>query len=970
MIRHTKLAMGILCLLLVSATLSAQVTTGTLRGFVTDDKGEMLPGVTIEVTSPSMMSPRSAVTDARGLYRFLYLPPGTYTVCAKLQGFETCWLRGVPVQVGNTSTADVQLKMGTLENEIRVTAEAPLIDLEKSQKNYNLQVELLETVPLAPRATYVDAFFTLPGVAGASLNSPLVNAGDVTHNLINSTYFWSQHNQDDGYENKILVDGMEINDSMSGTSYANFNYEAIQEIDVKTAGAGAEYGNARSSFMNIVTKAGGNELKASLFAQIQPRSFNWSNVEGSAAAMSSYYIPNLTLSGPIIKDKLWFLASYKYNNEVYQYPNTIVTKELTRDTKGHMPYIKLTWQPAPKHTLSVVYQNDYQTILGGAYASTAYGTTDTAQENRQGGPMYSLTWRWLMSDSLYLNFVAGFNHKPRDNWSVTESPRYSYTERFLGGSTLLVDKGYGEDYYSTRENALFTTSLTYYADNLFNSGAHEIKFGVDVRPYNHVTRTRKYWMDEFGFYRRSYGLDYANYGLTEPYIYRGDTVKFAPGTPQDRYDNEVICSSENIFLQDTWVISKNFAISAGLRWEHQRENMFYRDEIPDWMSIIYADIHNNIEFDDAGFAPRIGFTYNAEKVGVFKFHFGRYYEFVGTGDYNNYARTNAFGQYRMSSANIGLGPEYMTVYSDPPLAYAPDYNKDMKAEYNDEFTVSFEREILKNLAFDVTGIYRIENTSYMEDINAIFSNGQFVGRRFPDFDTIWQRTWYGGDERRWKFDYKSIQFNVKRNFTGKWGLMANYSLMWRKYYKLLWDPTDPKQFVYSSPSDLDMNDYGIGWGFHISAFYRLPWDFLLSTFISGQSGVFVADTTGDYAWDASAPTITLAPGHDGVTTRKVQDIVWQAKNNYFAGKKWGAQGRTTDDIWSVNARLSKGFTFGKFRAEIAIDVYNLFNWSGYQMFYTTDIRRDYVDSSGVNQYMRMINPQSPRAAQLTIKIEY
>ena len=173
--------------------------------------------------------------------------------------------------------------------------------------------------------------------------------------------------------------------------------------------------------------------------------------------------------------------------------------------------------------------------------------------------------------------------------------------------------------------------LTYYAQDLFNTGAHELKAGLDIRPYNHVTRTRKYWMDSLGFYQYRLGLDYANYGLTQPYIYRGYNVKAAPGTPQDRYDNEVIVSAETAFLQDTWVISKNLALSLGLRFEHQRENMFYRDEIPAWMDAIYADIRNNIEFDDTGFAPRAGVTYNWDKVGVFKFHFGRYYEFVGTG---------------------------------------------------------------------------------------------------------------------------------------------------------------------------------------------------------------------------------------------------------------------------------------------------------------------------------------------------
>jgi hypothetical protein len=226
------------------------------------------------------------------------------------------------------------------------------------------------------------------------------------------------------------------------------------------------------------------------------------------------------------------------------------------------------------------------------------------------------------------------------------------------------------------------------------------------------------------------------------------------------------------------------------------------------------------------------------------------------------------------------------------------------------------------------------------------------------------RAWYSGDDRRWKFDYKGLQFNIKRNFAGRWGLMANYSLMWRNYFKLAFDPTDPKQFVYASPRDLDMNNYGIRWAFHVSAFYRLPWDILLSTFINGTSGIFVADSTGDYAWDATAPTITLSNG------RRVSDIVWQAKNSYFAGKKWSAQGRYTDDIWSVNARLSKGVQIKKFRFEIAIDFYNLFNQEGYSMFETSDIRRDFPDSGGVNRYERKISPQTPRAAQLTFKIDF
>ena len=110
----------------------AQLTTGTLRGFVTDNQGEPLPGVTIELESEALMRSRSAVTDARWFYRFLYLPPGTYTVCAKLQGFGTCWQKGVPVLVGQTTRADIKMEMEGLEETIEVTAAAPLIDKASS----------------------------------------------------------------------------------------------------------------------------------------------------------------------------------------------------------------------------------------------------------------------------------------------------------------------------------------------------------------------------------------------------------------------------------------------------------------------------------------------------------------------------------------------------------------------------------------------------------------------------------------------------------------------------------------------------------------------------------------------------------------------------------------------------------------------------------------------------------------------
>jgi len=951
--------------LMVAPVIMMAQTTGTLRGFVTDTNGEALPGVTIDIESDAMMTPRSTVTDARGSYRFLYLPPGKYTVCARLTGFETCWTRGVSVQVESTATADIRMTMGALEQTIEVTAAAPVIDTESASKSYNLNIEMIATVPIAPRMNFSDVWQTLPGVSGGWGDSPLVNAGHITRNLEpGKSYFWSSHNQDDSYENKILVDGMEINDSMSGTSYASFNYEAIQEIDVKTAGAPAEYGNARSAFMNVVTKSGGNTFEGSLLFQYQPQSFNWTNVEGGVASKTSYAIPAVTLSGPILKDRLWFLASYKYNNEDYGYPDTIVVPDLIRKTRSHMPYAKLTFQANPKHTLSLVYQNDYTEIGNNAFPNTVYSELDAAQRAERGGPMYSLSWRWLISDSVYFNFIGGYNHKPRSNFAVTTDPRHQYTERFQGGSTLLYDTGFGEDYYSSRDNVLISSHLTYFADDLFGSGSHEFKFGLEFRPYQYAYWDRKYWEDEYGFFQYMYGLDYESYGLTEPYVYRGYQRKGAPGAPQDHYLNAANVSSQNIFLQDSWIVTKDLTFHLGLRWEHQRDNQYYRDTMPVELEEIYPDIRNNIIFDDSGLAPRLGLTYNWRKVGILKFHYGRYFEYVGTGDYFEDARSMVTVQYRMPAADIGLGPEFMTIYSDPPLAYNPDYNTGMRLEYNDEFVFSIERELPFNFVFETTFDYRKIHLSNMEDVNAVFQDGQFVDRRFPNYDTIWKKTWYGGDQSRWDFDYKGLLFGIKRNFTGRWGLLANYSLMWRNYRKTAWDPGDPNQFVYASPGDLDMGDFGRRWAFHVSGFYTLPWDVTISTYINGNDGIFVADTTGDYAWDASAPLVTISNG------RRVSDIVWIAANDYYTGHKWGTTGRRTDQLWEINVRLAKGVMLGRFRVQAMLDVFNLFNWTAYSSWTTNDIRRDYVDSSGVNQYQRQTSPQRPRAAQFSLNFTF
>ena len=117
------------------------------------------------------------------------------------------------------------------------------------------------------------------------------------------------------------------------------------------------------------------------------------------------------------------------------------------------------------------------------------------------------------------------------------------------------------------------------------------------------------------------------------------------------------------------------------------------------------------------------------------------------------------------------------------------------------------------------------------------------------------------------------------------------------------------------------------------------------------------DRTGDYAWDADPPTVTLSNG------RGVDDIVWEASNWYYVGKKHGESGRYTDAMWSVNLRLSTGLNISNVRAELYFDVYNLFNWAAYRSFRSSDIRRP-------DRYATKTNPQAPRTAQVSLRISF
>ncbi|MFQ5789374.1 MAG: carboxypeptidase regulatory-like domain-containing protein, partial [Acidobacteriota bacterium] len=237
--------------LVTAAGAFAQTGDGSLRGYVKDESGAVLPGVTVTATSPALISPKAAVTDGTGYYRILNLPPGEYVLVAELPGFATYRQEGIILRAGANYSVDVTLQISAVQETITVTAETPMLEIARPSNVLNIEGDFQKEMPIQARNNWSDFLELTPGV----------NARPFDDGSGRMVYFGhaTEH-----FAHVIQLEGMNASSYRdSQVTYVGMDLDMIDDVQVKTGGVDAASPLGVGLVINIVTKSGGNNFSGS-----------------------------------------------------------------------------------------------------------------------------------------------------------------------------------------------------------------------------------------------------------------------------------------------------------------------------------------------------------------------------------------------------------------------------------------------------------------------------------------------------------------------------------------------------------------------------------------------------------------------------------------------------------------------------------------------------------------------------------
>jgi hypothetical protein len=284
----------------------AQSTTSALQGTVSDSSGAKVPDATVTITNTGTGVSDNTISDASGFFSFPRLAVGGYQLRVISTGFSQYTQSGLMLNVGQTGVVNVILKIGSVGTQVEVTSDVPLVDTETGTSNQLVQGKQAVDLPLNGRNSQ-----DLVNLAAGTVNlaryvTPVNGQGglypDEATYAVNGAFRGTVNYQ---------MDGVDHNDTYLNASLPFPNPDAIQEFALQSANFSAEYGNAAGGIVNIVNKSGTNAFHGSAFEFYRDAAMNAGNWFSHSPNPLHRNQFGGSIGGPILKDKLFFFATYQ-----------------------------------------------------------------------------------------------------------------------------------------------------------------------------------------------------------------------------------------------------------------------------------------------------------------------------------------------------------------------------------------------------------------------------------------------------------------------------------------------------------------------------------------------------------------------------------------------------------------------------------------------------------------------------------
>ena len=553
--RILTLSAAVLALLLLVPAAGLAQSGSSIAGLVKDATGGVMPGVTVEASSPALIEKvRTAVTDAAGQYKIVNLVPGTYTVTFTLTGFNTVKREDIELTAAFTANVNADLKVGALEETITVSGQAATVDVQNVTQQSVMTRDILNAIPAGMKSTGQIGVL-IPGVTSTSQD-----VGGTAFSAVGLAIHGSRLN-----EQAALYDGMPFNNGQGrGGQFVAIttNDATVQEMAIETAGLNAE-AEASGVKVNLVPRDGGNTYKGLVigaFANNRLQSDNLSDglklrgLTSSATVHESWDI-DPAIGGPFVKDTLWFWASVRAQ-KVEQtlagiYFNLTplghaYTPDLSRPAlsseKNQNASLRLTWQVSPKNKINLQHQNAAQQRPYYGYSLGQLTNAPEAVWASRSMPMYQsqVTWNSPRTSRLLFEGGALFNNKdfptfPQPDNTPNQIPYQDSGTGFTWGNYPNVWGHNASHNFNWRFAASYVT------------GSHAFKTGIS---FMHLWA----WTSQ----------DVVNNGMVLGLLNGVPRQVTIFATPFSFY--ELMNQDWGLFAQDQWTL-KHVTINAGVRFD-------------------------------------------------------------------------------------------------------------------------------------------------------------------------------------------------------------------------------------------------------------------------------------------------------------------------------------------------------------------------------------------------------------------